>query len=61
MLQSLGFLVHPIPGVAERFGEVCFDHPMTAQRAQRGAAPAVSELDAMVTLVGEQALIGKSP
>src|SRR5437868_4585124 len=61
MLESFCFLVHAIPWISQRFGEIRLDHAMTAQSAQSRASSALGELDAVISLVGKKALIRQPP
>ena len=48
VLQALRFVVHEIPGIAERRREIGFDDAVAAERAQRGAAAGLCQAHAAI-------------
>jgi hypothetical protein len=60
VLETLGLVVHSIPGVSKGAREIGFDDAMAAEHAQRNPTAFVGEADAAIALVREQPLLGEA-
>src|SRR5689334_16494715 len=60
VLQTLGFIMNPVPGIPKRFCEIRFDDAMSPDRAKGGTTTLIREPDTSIWLVRDESLLGET-